>query len=152
MSTCSIPITFKLTLITLCAQMMHFGVGWFGKQIFVPIYRLRNDESVSITCLSFHLLKKDCIIFADKEGHIGSFDNTLPTSRPTNQKQDSTTYNNDLLANEDSLMEVSTCTGQVAYSRTSFIRIPSTVCNFVRNFELAISACIKCSLYTLYLP
>ena len=109
MSTCSIPITFKLTLITLCTQTVHFGVG---NLIKVSIYRLRNDESVSITCLSFHLLKKDCIIFADKEGHIGSFDNTLPTS--TNQKQDSSAYNNDLLANEDSLMEVSTCTGQVA--------------------------------------
>ena len=74
-------------------------------------YRLRNDESVSITCLSFHLLKKDCIIFADKEGHIGSFDNTLPTSKLTNKNQDSGGYN-DLSTNEDSLMEVSTCITQ----------------------------------------
>jgi len=66
---------------------------------------LRNDESVSITCLSFHLLKKDTIIFADKEGHIGSFDNTLPTSKPTNQNQASAAYH-DFSGNEDSLMEV----------------------------------------------
>ena len=58
--------------------------------------RLRNDETVSITCIAFHLIKKDTILFADKEGYIGSFDGVLSADKSAGN-----------LTTDDHLMEVS---------------------------------------------
>ena len=57
---------------------------------------MRNEESISITCIAFHLIKKDSILFADKEGYIGSFDNVLSANKSAGN-----------LTSEDPLMEVS---------------------------------------------
>ena len=57
------------------------------------IDRLRNEESISITCIAFHLIKKDSIIFTDKEGYIGSFDNVLSANSSAKDTGDSTTGN-----------------------------------------------------------
>ena len=57
---------------------------------------MRNEESISITCIAFHLIKKDSILFADKEGYIGSFENVLSANKAAGN-----------LTAEDPLMEVS---------------------------------------------
>ena len=58
--------------------------------------RLRNEENISITCIAFHLIKKDSILFADKEGYIGNFENVLSANKSAKE-----------LTTEDPLMEVS---------------------------------------------
>ena len=57
--------------------------------------------NVSITCIAFHLIKKDSIIFADKEGYIGNFEGVLSADKSA--AKDS--------GNEDPLMEVSNTEG-----------------------------------------
>lgn len=72
------------------------------------IDRLRNEENISITCIAFHMIKKHSIIFADKEGYIGSFESVLSTDKSTTDSGN--------LTNEDPLMEVS------AFIHTSIIK------------------------------
>ena len=67
--------------------------------IYYLFDRLRNEENVPITCITFHLIKKNSIIFADKEGYIGSFESVLSTNKSAQDTGNST--------NEDPLMEVS---------------------------------------------
>ena len=57
--------------------------------------------NVPITCITFHLIKKDSIIFADKEGYIGNFEGVLSADKSA--AKDS--------GNEDPLMEVSNTKG-----------------------------------------
>ena len=58
--------------------------------------------NVPITCITFHLIKKDSIIFADKEGYIGNFEGVLSADKSA--AKDSGT--------EDPLMEVSNTKGR----------------------------------------
>jgi len=60
---------------------------------------LRNEENTPITCIAFHLIKKDSIIFADREGYIGSFEHILSADKSAKDSNNLTT--------EDSLIEVS---------------------------------------------
>lgn len=58
--------------------------------------RLRNEENISITCIAFHLIKKDSVLFADKEGYIGNFENILSANKSAEN-----------VTTKDPLMEVS---------------------------------------------
>ena len=53
--------------------------------------------NIPITCIAFYLIKKDSIIFTDKEGYIGNFEGVLSADKSAVKES----------GNEDPLMEVS---------------------------------------------